>query len=404
MKIRKKNIDNLLLGLLIISLYFSRVNIDIGFTIKPYMVITAIILIYTLNDFYVKKLFKFEVYMITFIFLFSLTSLRFLYPEKHIRYILAFILIMLFYFVNRTFLSRFTIKNIEESLVYYSNIAIATSLIYYFLGIISLRGSFVGNGLHRYGVLLDRGIPRLTGLISSDPNIFVFVVTIIFIYTFSNINCSRNRIGLFLSGLSIILTFSRGAYIAIGLAIIIMIIMQNNLIKSIKIILVILIAVISINFIAKYFSINLIDIITSRFDSIAIDGGSGRDILWRNAIESFKTHPIFGIGINATTSYGSKYYSNSHYVHNSILEVLSEGGVVVFSIFMIFIMSLLIYSIKIYFNNKKNIFIFISFLAMIIQMMFLSVIYNEMFYFFILLVYRYSDNYKKNNSNFKEIL
>ena len=180
--------------------------------------------------------------------------------------------------------------------------------------------------------------------------------------------------------------------------------MQNNLIKSIKIILVILIAVISINFIAKYFSINLIDIITSRFDSIAIDGGSGRDILWRNAIESFKTHPIFGIGINATTSYGSKYYSNSHYVHNSILEVLSEGGVVVFSIFMIFIMSLLIYSIKIYFNNKKNIFIFISFLAMIIQMMFLSVIYNEMFYFFILLVYRYSDNYKKNNSNFKEIL
>ena len=87
MKIRKKNLDNLLLGLLIISLYFSRVNIDIGFTIKPYMVITAIILIYTLNDFYVKKLFKFEVYMITFIFLFSLTSLRFLYPEKHIRYI-----------------------------------------------------------------------------------------------------------------------------------------------------------------------------------------------------------------------------------------------------------------------------------------------------------------------------
>lgn len=399
MKVKKRKIDYMLLGLLIISLYLGNLNINVGISIKPYMIVMCVIFIYIIKDFYVRKLYKYELMMILFFIAFSLTSIRLTYPEKHIRYILALIVILAFYFIIKCFLDRFTIKDLQEYFVYYSNIAIILSLAYYVIGIISVGGNFRGNNVQKYGMLLDRGIPRLTGLVSTDPNIFVFFLTIIFFYTLNNFNSRRNKLGLFLSALVIILTFSRGAYLAIGFTIIIMFLLEKNVRYKIKLIINSILVFISFIFIGKYFSIDVVSTIMDRFKSISSDGGSGRTVLWSNAITSFKDNPIFGIGINSTTSYGIENYGNPHYVHNSILEILSEGGIFVFLFFMIFIIAVFCSCIKLYKLNNGNKYLMITLIALLIQMIFLSIIYNEMFYFFLLILQRYLYEYDKNKKS-----
>lgn len=69
------------------------------------------------------------------------------------------------------------------------------------------------------------------------------------------------------------------------------------------------------------------------------DVSSGRVDLWRKAIEVFKCHPVWGIGIN---SYW--YYSEtSMQVHNAYLQVLCEQGLIGFTLFIVpFVYSLVL--------------------------------------------------------------
>lgn len=397
MKISKKKVDTLLLSLLFISLYLGRVNVNVGIAIKPYMIISGLILVYILKDFYIRKLYIYEAYMIFFILIYSLTALRFSYPEKHIMYILAFGLLLIFYFVIRCYVDKFEIKVFEKYFVICSNMCMILSLLYYLMGIVSLKGNFYGNNVLKSGLLLDRGIPRMIGFISLDPNIFVFFITLIFIYTLNDYKKLRNKVGLSLSSLCIVLSFSRGAIVSIIIAVIISFMIERNIKKNLKIFFLILISMIFITCIASYFSIDIVSIINSRFESIKIDGGSGRSVLWKNALTSFANNPIFGIGINSTTSYGMEFYGNSHYVHNTILEVLSEGGVIGFALFLLWFSSIFISCWKIYKYNKETKFILVTFIAMLLQMIFLSILYNEAFYFFLVVLSKYYSDFGVNN-------
>lgn len=395
MEMKKVILDKFLLQLLIISLYFGRINIDIGVTIKPYMIVTTLIFFYIFKDMKIRKLYRFEVYMILFILMYSLTALKFKYPENHIRYILAFIVLMIFYFTIRSFFERISMNVIKEKMIYCTNISLVISLVYYFIGLLAASKISNWNSVRVYGALLDRGTPRMIGFISDDPNILVFFITIAFIYSLSNLKKNSNKVLAILSGASILLSFSRGAYLAIGVSIVFIILIKGKTLEKIKAIVALSVISIGFIYITKLFGVDIIEIVLSRFSSLLSDGGSGRVELWKNALNTFANNPIFGIGINSTIPYGIINYNNNHYVHNTLLEVLSEGGIISFSIFLIWIVSLYRYCFKIYKYNKKEIFILGSYVALVCQMIFLSILYNEMFYFFILLICKFIVEFKE---------
>ena len=74
-----------------------------------------------------------------------------------------------------------------------------------------------------------------------------------------------------------------------------------------------------------------------------VDITTGRISLWEMAIEAWKEHPLFGIGIGKFKDYTGAFTST----HNTYLQVLCEQGVFGFILYIIAIISGLIYNIKI---------------------------------------------------------
>lgn len=388
--VRRDSIYYSLFYLLMLSLYFGRFNLDLGFSLKPFMIIMVLITLFSLKYINFNKLFNFEINLVIFIIIHSMTALNFKYPSYSIRFIILYIIIFVFYFSTRSLLEKIDVYSIEKVISRTGFIAIVSSLIYYILGILASGMNYFGNKLNYYGLMIDRSTPRLTGTASSDPNIFVFYVTLYFFYTLSHLDTKLNKIGFLLVTSTIILTFSRGAYLALGFGLITAFLLSNGLKIKIKGIIVSSILITFLTFFGDYLKVNPIKFIIDRFSSFATDGGSGRLAIWANAIDTFNDNPILGIGINSVREYNFEYYNRGVYLHNSLLEVLVETGIVGSIIYALFLILLFINAIKLYMRNKKTLFILLTLLSMFIQMNSLSILYNEVFYILILLLYRYS--------------
>ena len=154
-----------------------------------------------------------------------------------------------------------------------------------------------------------------------------------------------------------------------------------------------------IGFVGQFLTVNPLHYIESRFMSFSSDGGSGRFQIWKNAIDTFVENPIFGIGINATRNYNMEVYSRGVYVHNTLLEVLVESGIVGLIIYLLFWISLLENSYKIYKFDNKTSYVFTTLISMFLQMFSLSILYNEAFYLVLLILYKIknlqNDSYNK---------
>ena len=385
---------------LFLSFLFGSLNINIGFSLKPFMIITIINLFLISKD-RIHYLLKYEKYMLLFMMLFSLTAIHFRFPFANIRFIFLFFIIISFYFINRNTIENIDIETIENMLSYTGIVGISTSLLYYFYGIYNLGFDFASKNLIMNGVTIDRHIPRLIGLVANDPNVFVFLVSVYFFYYLTHLDNKRNKLGLVLFSLSIILSFSRGAYISILFAFIIYFIFDIDLFGKVKFILLFILLLFVAIYCLDLMSIDIYSVIDSRFKALTTDGGSGRLELWTNALNTFKDHPFFGIGINSTVQYGDLIYGNAHYIHNTYLEVLSEGGIICFIAYFIFLFSILKKSYSLMKYNYRSKFIFYTIISMYFQMIFLSLLYNEAFYLCLVLLYRYSfiENDKKECYN-----
>lgn len=388
---------------LMITLYFGIFNFNLGFSLKLYMIITVISFIFFMQYIKFSRLIHFEIIMIIFILCYSATALQFNYPAAHLRFIFAFIVILFFYFVNRGLLEWCNIESINKMLSISGSIGCLSSLIYYLMGIISTGGTFTGNSII-YGLRIDRSLPRLIGTTSGDPNIFVYFITLYFFYTLFNLRTKLNRIGFILSFICIVLSFSRGAYLAIIVGLIISFFLINNIKKQLKIALFIIflsVIIINISQFSHSLYVNPIDIIEQRFYAVQDDGGSGRVYLWTNALKTFTENPILGIGINGTIDYSRDHYSFAGYVHNTFLEVLSESGFIGISLYLLLWYSIFHYCIKLVKTNKDTKFLLITFIAMFIQLNSLSILYNESFYFALLILFKYTKTYLHNNKQYK---
>ncbi len=382
------NIFDKLFFLLMLSLGFGIFMIDSFFSIKPYMfVLILIFLVLMLTK--VKKIKNVKFYEIIYIFYVAFCCIAIFFSEnsfQSLRYILGMIMMVLVYLGTRELLNNISTTKIIDIINKAGFILTIVTLIYYGFGILSLGFNFNGNGVIQYGVMLDRNIPRLISFASSDPNITCFVFTLFLFFYLLNIKDKKCRLGFILTLLVIILTFSRGAYVAFLLTFVVYFLFKNQfnihkmIPKIVKIGILVFLGIFLLNVITNGFVLDMIK--TRMFDSS--DGGSGRITLWKNAIELFEKSPIFGIGLN------NLYLDLGNvYVHNTWLQVLVETGIIGFCIYATFILCIFYHSYKLYkTDNTYSIFLCIT-ICMIIQMFFLSILIQEAFFIYLAIFHRF---------------
>lgn len=386
---KKKYVENFVSYIIIFSLFFSNCFIDIGFALKPYMLASigslAIIMLYKYRKFkYLNQIDLLYIIMIIYIVISSIIANNIM---ASLRYILGMLLIFVIYFINKQIFMNLKKSTLNKIITNVSIIYGIISIIYYFLGLLAFDFHFVGNDIIKYGVLMDRQIPRLISLASSDPNISSCYFGLSFCFFLSKHDNFKEKFALFIYALLIILTLSRGAFVSLLITLIYYLFfckddIKKTIINIIKIIIVLIIVVPLINNITtKYLSFSTTNLINSRIQSLTTDGGSGRERLWKYALDSFSEHPIIGIGINNTLTYNNLNYNENHYTHNTYLEILSELGIIGMIIYIIIIY--MIYKNTRKYKNKYP-FVICFLIFLLCENMFLSLFINELFFFMLI--------------------
>ena len=139
-----------------------------------------------------------------------------MYLNTSIRMIFGVLLVLGCYFIMRNLLGNTEIVVLESSIAYVGVVFNVVSLILYIIGL-QYFGLYGGEEIFA-GLLVDRGYPRLIGLLD-DPNIFIFYNTIFFMYYMTNLQNITNILGLILCVTTSLLTFSRGGILALVLVV-----------------------------------------------------------------------------------------------------------------------------------------------------------------------------------------
>lgn len=384
----KKNTSIVLACLLITSVYLNAYNFNIGFSLKPYMIVSMIIFLLVLYNFQIHKLRFFEVSMMVFFFFYCATGTFSRYPQDSLRLIVAIILVITVYFIMRYVFSSLSIIRLEKAISVSGIWFNIISLVLYAFGAFSLGFNFVGNGVRAYGIVLDRGVPRLIGTFS-DPNIFAFGNLLFFYYYLTHLKSTSSKIGLLLSATALLLTFSRGAYIAVLIGGLLLFITSKAKTKLKMLLFGPPILYLLIIGVSKLFNMNIAEIVGDRFSGSVDDNGSGRLEIWENGMQLFADNQYFGIGIYNYRAYSNAIFNNDHYMHNTFLEVLTESGIIGFSLY-ITIFFWIFYDF--YLHRSKVIdtrYLVATLISMLIFMSSLSLVASEVFFLILAVIWRY---------------
>ena len=96
----------------------------------------------------------------------------------------------------------------------------------------------------------------------------------------------------------------------------------------------------------------VIVLVTGMFNVDEYSGGTvwERMRLWQGTIDMIKVHPVLGFGVNTYSknfpAYKPADYPNMMYSHNCYLQMASETGIVGVALFILFLVSVFIYSLS----------------------------------------------------------
>jgi O-antigen ligase len=311
-------------------------------------------------------------------FLVALLGSPFSYSsELSFRFVLGLFLVSSTYFLCRSFLLNNQIlfyRYINAAFIAFTSL----SILFYLIGLKKMNLLMEHSDF--FGVTIEKGIPRMIGL-NNDPNICALAMLIMFFYFLYQKGLLAKVLMLF-SGAAVILTLSRGGFIAIlaGLFATFIIAEAKSKFKIIAFfsgIVFLAVLVISSNY--EFFSL----FIEKRINGI--ESGGGRFEVWGNALELFYKKPLFGYGIFSFVDLSNNVYGIAKYAHNTYLEVLVETGLVGFVIFLFFICITIVTSYKNSLNLPHARFLFplnVSFFVCIIG---LSMYINTIFWFLLLI-------------------
>ncbi len=353
--------------------------IDFGFRILPlYFVIILLCFIFLFKMRFSWTALDVRESVLLVFFLVALLGSPFSYSsELSFRFFLGFFLVSCTYFLSRSFLLS------NQVLFYrYVNSAFAAftllSIIFYLIGL--KRMNLLMEHTDFFGVTIEKGIPRMIGL-NNDPNICALAMLIMFFYFLYQKGVVAKSL-MFISGIAVVLTLSRGGVVAIlaGLFATFFIANAKSKLKIIAIFsgfafLTVLVVLSNYDFFSLF--------IEKRMNGL--ESGGGRFEVWGNALELFYKKPLFGYGIFSFVDLSNNFYGIAKYAHNTYLEVLVETGLVGFFIFLFFICITIVTS----YNNSLILpharFLFplnVSFFVCIIG---LSMYINTIFWFLLLI-------------------
>ncbi|HDR7914039.1 TPA: O-antigen ligase family protein [Bacillus wiedmannii] len=378
--------------LLILFVMLSKYNIYIGFSLKIYMIFLAIYFCLTIKNFHIQKLYFHEVVFLLFYFIYCLSGILSIYLYASIRMILGVLLVLGCYFIMRNLLGNVEIATLESSIVYVGFVFNIVSLILYIVGLQHF-GLYGGEEREIFaGLLVDRGYPRLIGLLD-DPNIFIFYNTIFFMYYMTNLHNMTNILGLILCVTTSLLTFSRGGILALVLVVFVYV-CTSSFAKKIKIIMsLLLFGVVIFSLSNSVMGGQLDDILNKRISDFSHDNGSGRFTLWEAAFKYYLSNPYIGIGAFNFSNYYEFQFNEKLYVHNTFLEILSESGTIGFLLYSAFL-CILMFKLTQYTLFREKPYLLLTMVAFLFQMMSLSLIINEAFFLFLAMVVKYISIYE----------
>lgn len=141
------------------------------------------------------------------------------------------------------------------------------------------------------------------------------------------------------STLAIILTFSRGSWLAIFIAVIFISIISR---KNLKYLIPIFLAVIIMLFLLPIFQERL------------LRGDNSRFRFWLAAWKMINQHPFFGVGLGTFMANFPQYEKNlsASYAHNCYLQIWAESGIFSLISFVVFVSSFIYLSVKKFFLFK----------------------------------------------------
>ncbi|WOV84512.1 O-antigen ligase family protein [Sporosarcina jeotgali] len=365
------------LFLILFTFMLSNYNVYIGFYLKPYMILLVIFLLFHLSSFSFQKMYSFEIMLLLFYLFYVLTGAFSAYPFASIRMMAGIALLIGFYFILKFVLRTYSDFAIQEAIAKSGLLFNGASLLMYIAGIKKMGLQAAEEMSVSYGVLFDRDYPRLVGLLL-DPNLFVFYNSIFFAYFLTNMTSLRNKIGFALCTLTTVLTFSRGGILAMFLIILIYIVISNSSKRWKTLSAMGMIFIPAAYFAVFIMKINVGALLGGRIEDFSSDGGSGRFELWGRAWEYFLAHPVIGIGADNFIEYNNIQYGENLYTHNTLLQILTESGLLGFTLYVLFLLLVFVQLLKRRLM-KEHMYLLLIFIAFLLQIMSLSLIIHEVF-------------------------
>lgn len=263
--------------------------------------------------------------------------------------------------------------NFGDSFKYFSDMYFYRFLPFFIaLGIINVKqikinndivifSAFISSVIAIYqGIFLD--VQRVVGL-SNNPMVFAGLLCIVIPITlinFFNTDFNRARrliyfFGFLFFSFALLLNATRGAWIAMAVAVAIILIFAKNTVARI-------ISLLAIIFLCMNFFINN-SYFENRILSItSMQANSERILIWESSKNMFFDHPITGVGLgNYTEQYQNIYISQQakepylRNAHNIYLQFLAENGIIGFMGFSYLFYKIIIASIR-NFRKTQNLY------------------------------------------------
>jgi O-antigen ligase len=400
---------NNILTLVIFAIFSQVLYVDLGFALKLYMVVIFAVLLSNLTDF--KLIFhKYDYVLLVFFLYYCITSLWSMDQISSLRYIAGILIILLTYFVLKYLLVKkqryFDLNTIvfrSGSLFVYFSLA---AYIYGFYIIGSFDALWEYNSTAVYGLYVDRNIPRLMGL-ANGPNFYGLYASFLFLYML--FKKGKDKYEVFLTGITfvtILLSFSRGTFLAIIIVLLfyslrkIFLFLPTFRFRLIRIRSLLTVFLLVILLLYAYEEYEVFgDMVDKRLE---LGSGSGRLDIWGNAMHIFSDNPLFGIGVYSFQALNNLLFLDSHYAHNTYLEILVESGIIGIVIYLCFQLMVL-YQINTLSNKNNEYILMISIYIVInIQILFLSSLIDAVLYLYLAFLgyYKNKEVYESSDSNF----
>lgn len=291
------------------------------------------------------------------------------------RFVFGALLLTTLLFTIRTFINHLEFQDFKVGFSKLGKLYLLTSFILYIIGALNFE-NLSEHDLFS-GVYIERGFIRMTGM-AFDPNMFgITLMPFLFFYLMS-----RDYKWFIFSCLLLVLSFSRGAWVAFLSGLVVFYFMQG-IIKNIKATILFLLLSPFPFLLYKYNLFQFGTLIDSRLKNIS--DGSGRYEIWVNAFNLFLEKPIAGWGIFSFRHLNFSIWGNDRFAHNTYIEVLVETGIIGFLLYSLFFIFILFRLVSIYKKNKELGFLIPSFFSFLVGLMFLSLYINNLFLFFLIL-------------------